>query len=85
MAPDGADVDQFEPLPSTLARRRSNARISITGLLGSMRWDRIEGDGAAILEAECACGCCLELIRGSACIHGIFYTLVELEDLEKGS
>jgi hypothetical protein len=43
MAPDGADVDQFEPLPSTLARRSITARISLTGLLGRMRWDRIEG------------------------------------------
>jgi hypothetical protein len=33
----GADVDQFEPLPSTLARRRINAGISLTGLLGWMR------------------------------------------------
>ena len=38
--PMAPDVDQFEPLPSTLARRRINARISLTGLLGWMRWDQ---------------------------------------------
>jgi hypothetical protein len=36
MAPD---VDQFEPLPSTLASRFITATISLTRLLGWMRWD----------------------------------------------
>src|ERR1700730_10335752 len=32
--PMAPDVDQFDPLPSTLARRRINARISLIWLLG---------------------------------------------------
>jgi hypothetical protein len=47
MALNGADVDQFEPLPSTSARCRINARIPIIGLLGWMRWDRLPGQGHA--------------------------------------
>src|SRR3984893_8442587 len=36
--PMAPDVDQFEPLPSTLARRRLNVRISLTGRLGRCMW-----------------------------------------------